>query len=114
MKRHDERQVSGRAHAEITPIINSELVFVEEAFRLILGRAFFSEGLNIGGNGLGSTVKTAYYDNRLIQPKTANSNSPWAYIRGRGLLIGRIFASEIWGAYFREGLFSKPGLLSEC
>ena len=22
-----------------------------------------------------------------------------------GLTIGRIFASEIWGAYFREGLF---------
>ena len=22
-----------------------------------------------------------------------------------GLIIGRIFASEIWGAYFREGLF---------
>ena len=23
----------------------------------------------------------------------------------RGLITGRIFASEIWGAYFREGLF---------
>ena len=23
----------------------------------------------------------------------------------RGLIIGRIFASEIWGAYFRQGLF---------
>ena len=22
-----------------------------------------------------------------------------------GLIIGKIFASEIWGAYFREGLF---------
>ena len=22
-----------------------------------------------------------------------------------GLIIGRIFASEIWGAYFQEGLF---------
>ena len=22
-----------------------------------------------------------------------------------GLIIGRIFASEIWGAYFREGLY---------
>ena len=22
-----------------------------------------------------------------------------------GLIIGRIFASEIWGAYFRDGLF---------
>ena len=24
-----------------------------------------------------------------------------------GLVIGRIFASEIWGAYFREGLLSE-------
>ena len=24
---------------------------------------------------------------------------------GLGFIIGRIFASEIWGAYFREGLF---------
>ena len=24
-----------------------------------------------------------------------------------GLIIGRIFASEIWGAYFREGLLSE-------
>ena len=23
----------------------------------------------------------------------------------RGLIIGRIFASEIWGAYFQEALF---------
>ena len=30
-----------------------------------------------------------------------------------GLIIGRIFASEIWGAYFREGLFLLGGLLSE-
>ena len=35
------------------------------------------------------------------------------------LIIGRIFASEIWGAYFREGLFfffwggGGGGLLSE-
>ena len=29
-----------------------------------------------------------------------------------GLIIGRILASEIWGAYFREGLF-LVGLLSE-
>ena len=26
-----------------------------------------------------------------------------------GLIIGRIFASEIWGAYFREGLFGGGG-----
>ena len=33
-----------------------------------------------------------------------------------GLIDGRIFASEIWGAYFWEGLFSffgGGGLLSE-
>ena len=34
-----------------------------------------------------------------------------------GFIIGRIFASEIWGAYFREGLFflrgGGGGLLSE-
>ena len=35
-----------------------------------------------------------------------------------GLIIGRIFASEIWGAYFREGFFlggggGEGGLLSE-
>ena len=29
-----------------------------------------------------------------------------------GLIIGRIFTSDIWGAYFREGLFCG-GLLSE-
>ena len=26
-----------------------------------------------------------------------------------GLIIGMIFASEIWGAYFREGLFLWGG-----
>ena len=26
-----------------------------------------------------------------------------------GLIIGRIFASEIWGAYFQEGLFFRGG-----
>ena len=30
-----------------------------------------------------------------------------------GLIIGRIFASDIWGAYFREGLFFWGGDLSE-
>ena len=28
-----------------------------------------------------------------------------------GLIIGRIFASEIWGAYFREGFFLGGGSL---
>ena len=30
-----------------------------------------------------------------------------------GLIIGRIFASEIWGAYFQAGLFVGEGLLPE-
>ena len=47
----------------------------------------FSEGLIIGGslalqNGLGLSMG----------------------LYSGGLVIGRIFASEIWGAYFREGL----------
>ena len=29
-----------------------------------------------------------------------------------GLIIGRIFASEIWGAYFWEGLFFGGSLVS--
>ena len=28
-----------------------------------------------------------------------------------GYIIGRIFASEIWGAYFWEGLFLGGGLI---
>ena len=39
------------------------------------------------------------------QLKTANSNSPWAYI-GEGL-FSEGSASEIWGAYFQEGLFLR-------
>ena len=33
-----------------------------------------------------------------------------------GLISGRIFASEIWWAYFRDGFFfvGGGGLLSEC
>ena len=63
--------------------------------------SLFSEGLIIGRNfkfqnGLDLTVKTA------------GTNSPWAYIR-EGLLSQRIFASEIWGTYFREGLFWGGG-----
>ena len=44
--------------------------------------------------------------NSLKQLKTANPNSPWAYIQEG--FIGRIFESEIWGggrAYFWESLF---------
>ena len=47
--------------------------------------------------------------------KTANSNSPWA---SGGLIIGRIFASEIWGrgVIFGRAFFffwGGGGLLSE-
>ena len=37
----------------------------------------------------------------VLDNKTASTNSPWAY--SAGLIIGRIFASEIWGG---GGLFS--------
>ena len=30
-------------------------------------------------------------------------------VYSEGLMIGRIFASEIWGAYFREGFFFGGG-----
>ena len=70
------------------------------------------EGLVIGGNfafqnGLGLSKKNSLKHlkhNSLKKLKTANSNSPWAYILER-LIIGRIFASDIWGAYFRLDLF---------
>ena len=44
------------------------------------------------------------------------SGGPGANSLLGGLIIGRIFASEIWGAYFREDLFwgrGGGGLLSE-
>ena len=55
--------------------------------------SLFSEGLFIGRNfafqnRLGLTIKQP--KTLRNQPKTASTNSAWAYI---------------WGAYFREGLF---------
>ena len=55
--------------------------------------SLFSKGLIIGGNfvfqnGLGFTIKTA------------NSNSPWAYICSKSFFGGIIFG----GAYFRRVL----------
>ena len=44
-------------------------------------------------NGLGLTIKTV------------NSNSTCMGLYSGGLIIGRIFASDIWGAYFWEGFF---------
>ena len=39
-----------------------------------------------------------------LDNKTTSTNSPMGLYLG-GLIIRRIFVSEIWGAYFREGLF---------
>ena len=65
---------------------------------LITGRNFaFQDGLHL-------TIK-----------QLTTANSPWAYIffYSGGLIFRRIlFASEISGPYFREGLFFG-GLLSE-
>ena len=47
-----------------------------------------------------------------LDNKTASTNSPWVCLYLGGLIVGRIFASEIWGACFREGLV-LGGLLSE-
>ena len=54
-------------------------------------------------SGLGLTIKTA------------NSNSPWAYVPGR-LIIGRIFASEIWGliTMIRNGRFPPTWFTEIC
>ena len=61
------------------PIISPGLIFVQKAFLVGL----YSGELIFGG---------AYYWREFYVSK-------WA-----GLIIGRIFATEIWGAYFREGL----------
>ena len=67
---------------------------------LIIGRNFAFQ------NGLGSPNKNSpkHYENSLKQLKNASTNSPWAY--PGGLVIRRIVnvASEMWGAYFQEGL----------
>ena len=47
------------------------------------------------------------YENKLKQLQAASTNSPMGLYSGE-LIIRRIFASEIWGAYFQEGLFSFP------
>ena len=82
------------------PIISPGLIFVQKAFLLGL----FSEGAFYWKEFCVSKwVWLSGNKNSLKQLKTASTNSPWAY--SGGLIIGRIFASEIWGAYFREGLF---------
>ena len=80
------------------PIIGPGLIFVQKAVflglfsgELIFGEAYYWKEFCVSKwVGLGS--------------KTASTNSPWAYI-WEGYTIGRIFASEIWGAYFRKNLF---------
>ena len=59
--------------------------------------SLFLEGFIFGGN-------FAFQNGLDLTMKTASTNSPWAYIR-EGLLSEGYFASEIWGAYFWEGLF---------
>ena len=100
------REQSCFMHYRKIPIISPGLIVVQKAFLLGL---FLGE-LIFGG---------AYYWREFCISKWVwfvkrnnNSNSPWAYIREGLLFIGRIFVSEIWGAYFREGLF-WGGLLSE-
>ena len=72
------------------PMISPGFIFVQKAFLLGLfsGEAIF---------------RGACYQKEFCV-SAQNRNSPWAYIRLGGLIIGRIFASVIWGAYFREGL----------
>ena len=78
-------------------IISPGLIFVQKAFWWAYFQgSLFSQGLIIGRNfafqnGLGLTIKTA------------NSNSPWAYIR-EGLLSEGYLRLR-FGAYFQEGLF---------
>ena len=80
------------------PIISPGLIFVQKAFLLGL----FSGKLLFGG---------AYYWKEFCIPKWVgldNKNSLALTVHGLiysgGFIIGRIFASEIWGAYLREGL----------
>ena len=53
-------------------------------------------------NGVCLTIKQP--KTRRKQPKTASTNSPWAYIWD-GLLSKRFLRLRFGGAYFREGLF---------
>ena len=93
-------RANGLASYHKIPIISPGLILI--LFKTLfcwacLRGSLFSEGPIIGRNsafqnGLGLTTKTA---------STKNRQSMGLY--SGGLIIGRIFASEIWGAYFREG-----------
>ena len=52
--------------------------------------------------GLDNKNSLKHYENSLKELALTG----YGLILG-GLIIGRIFASEIWGAYFREGLLSE-------
>ena len=52
---------------------------------------------------LDSKNSLKYQENSLKQLKTASTNSSMGLYSG-GLIIGMTFASEIWRAYFQEGL----------
>ena len=95
-------EISSNEYHKI-PIISPGLIFVQKAFLLGL----FSGELSFGGAyywrefcvskwvGLDNKNRLKHYENTLKQLKTASTNSQWAY--SGGLIIGRVFASEIWG-----------------
>ena len=64
--------------------------------------SLFSEGPVIGRN-------FAFQNGFGLSIKTASSNSLWGYIRGGGLMTGRVFASEIWGLIFGRAYFFWGG-----
>ena len=71
--------------------------------------SLISGGLIIGRNfaflnGFGLKIKTVLIKTLQKQPKTASTNSPWAYIQ-EGLLSEGFLRLRFVGAYFREGLF---------
>ena len=53
-------------------------------------------------------LKSLIKDNRLNSSKQQTVKSMDLYLGG--LVIGRIFASEIWGAYFRRAFFWGGGV----
>ena len=53
--------------------------------------------------GLDNKNSLKSYEDSLKRLTTAGTNSLWAYI-WEGFIVRRIFASEIWGAYYSGGL----------
>ena len=69
---------------------------------LIFGGAYFRRSLLLEGIfhlKIGFTCQQ-----KQLKILTKHLNQSMGLFSG-GLIIGRIFASEIWGAYFQEGLF---------